>query len=246
MTITRRSVIRGAGAAGSLLLAGGLPLWARGEQSPDEPAPADYVRLSAALLGVDAARLEPDARAGETPLADTFHALCREAAPAATAALLAAWREAAGDGGAGPRGAAAPGSVATPGSVAAPGSVTAAAGGPAPAGSAADRAAAALAAAGRLLADGGRPRADDVGALARLTMLMWLYGVWYGGTETARMPGSAAVIGPDHRTDLVVSVRAYRNGWIWRLAEARPMGVAGAPGAWAQAPPGLDAFLDGA
>ena len=229
MTITRRSVIRGAGAAGSLLLAGGLPLWARGEQAPDEPAPADYVRLSAALLGVDAARLEPDARAGEAPLADSFHALCREAAPAATAALLAAWREAAGDG------------VAAPGSVAA-----AAAGGPPPAGSAADRAAAALGAAGRLLADGGRPRADDVGALARLTMLMWLYGVWYGGTETARMPGSAAAIGPDHRTDLVVSVRAYRNGWIWRLAQARPMGVAGAPGAWAEAPPRLDEFIDGA
>ena len=215
MTLTRRSVIRGAGAAGSLLLAGGLPLWARGEQPPDEPAPADYARLSAALLGVDAARLEPDARAGEVPLADSFHALCREAAPAATAALLSAWREAAPNNVAAPRGPAT--------------------GGPA-----------ALAAAGRLLADGGRPRADDVGALARLTMLMWLYGVWYGGTETARMPGSAAAIGPDHRTDLVVSVRAYRNGWIWRLAQARPMGVAGAPGAWAEAPPRLGEFIDGA
>ena len=85
-----------------------------------------------------------------------------------------------------------------------------------------------------------------VGALARLTMLMWLYGLWYGGTETVRMPASVAVIGPDHRTDRVVSVRAYRNGWIWRFAQARPMGVAGAPGAWAEAPPSLDEFLDGA
>ena len=209
MTLTRRSILQGAGAAGSLLLAGGLPLWARGEQAPEEPAPDDYPRLSAALLGVEAARLEPAARAGEIPLADTFHALSREAAPAATAAMLSAWR------------AAAEGTTA---------------GGPAPPG----------AAVGRLLADGGRPRADEVGALARLTMLMWLYGVWYGGTETARMPASAAAIGADHRTDLVVSVRAYRNGWIWRFAQARPMGVAGAPGAWAEAPPPLDELLEGA
>ena len=204
MTLTRRSIIRGAGAAGSLLVAGGLPLWARGEQPPGEPAPPGYLRLSAALLGIAAARLEPDARAGDVPLADTFHGLCREAAPAATAALLAAWREAA------PRGEAAP------------------------------------AAAGRLLADGGRPRTDGVGALARLTMQMWLCGVWYGGTETARMPDSAGAIDPGHRTDFVVSVRAYRNGWLWRFAQARPIGVAGEPGAWSEVPPSLDAFLNGA
>ncbi len=210
MQLTRRSVIRGAGAAGSLLLAGGLPLWARGEQPPAAPAPPDYLRLSSALLGVDAVRLEPEPRAGEAPLADIFHALCREAAPDATAALLAAWREA-GEGGA------------------------AAAHGPAGA-----------AAAGRLLAERGRPREDGVGALARLTMLMWLCGAWYGGTETARAPASAAVIGPDHRTDFVVSVRAYQNGWIWRFAQARPMGVAGAPGAWAEAPPSLAEVIDGA
>lgn len=202
MSLTRRSVIRRAGAAGSLLLAGGLPLWARGEQPAEEPAPPDYLRLSAALLGIETTRLEPEARAGETPLADVFHGLCREAAPAATAALLDAFR------GGAPRGRAA--------------------------------------AAGGLLSEGGLPRADGVGALARLTALMWLYGVWYGGAETARMPASAAFLGPDHRADLVVSVRAYRNGWIWRFAQARPMGVAGVPGAWAEAPPSLGEFLDGA
>ena len=207
MTLTRRSIIRGAGAAGPLLLVGGLPVWARGEQSPGEPAPPDYLRLSSALLGVDPASLEPEARPGDVPLADAFHALCREAAPDATAALLSAWREAAPP--------------------------------PDPEGPDAE------AAAGRLLVGGGRPPEDGVGALARLTMLMWLYGVWYGGTEAARMSDSTAVIGPDHRTDLVVSVRAYRNGCIWRLAQARPMGVAGEPGSWAAAPPGLGTFLDG-
>ena len=204
MPLTRRSVIRRAGAAGSLLLAGGLPLWARGEQPTEEPAPPDYLRLSAALLGIETTRLEPEARAGETPLADVFHGLCVEAAPAATAALLDTFREVAGRGGP-------------------------------------DEAAAR-----RLLSEGGLPRADGVGALTRLTALMWLYGVWYGGAETARMPDSTAFLGPDHRADFVVSVRAYRNGWIWRFAQARPMGVAGAPGAWAEAPPSLGEFLDGA
>ena len=207
-TLTRRSVIRRAGAAGSLLLAGGLPLWARGEQPADEPAPPDYLRLSAALLGIEATRLEPEARAGETPLADVFHGLCREAAPAATAALLSAFR------GRAPRDGAATGGGA--------------------------------AGASGLLSEGGLPRSDGVGALARLTMLMWLYGVWYGGAETARMPDSAAFVGPGHRADFVVSVRAYRNGWIWRFAQARPMGVAGDPGSWAEAPPSLAEFLDGA
>ena len=199
MTLTRRSVIKGAGAAGSLLLAGGLPVRAEVEQPAGRTAPRDYVRLSSALLGVEPAVLEPAPRPGLAPLADTFHALCHEAAPAALAALLAEYGQAAG-------------------------------GGAAPA-------------AQRLLETRGRPRPDGVGALARLTMLMWLYGIWYGGTETARMAASAAFLHPAHRTDVVVSVHAYRNAWIWRFAQTTPAGVAGEPQAWSEPPPGLPAFL---
>lgn len=203
MALTRRSVIKGAGAAGSLLLAGGLPLRAEAEQPAAQAAPRGYVRLSAALLGVEAAVLEPAPRPGVPPLADTFHALCAEAAPAALAALLAEHGRAE-------------------------------AGGEAPA-----------AGAQRLLSAGGRPRPDGVGAAARLTMLMWLYGVWYGGLETTRMPGSAAFLDPAHRIDAVVSVHAYRNAWIWRFAQTGPPGfAAGAPGAWAEPPPDLARFLE--
>ena len=201
MSLTRRSIIKGAGAAGSLLLAGGLPVWAEAEQPALPPAPRDYAGLSSALLGLEAAALEPTPRAGVPRLADTFHALCREAAPDALTALLAEFGEAA-------------------------------AGGPA-----------LPSAARRLLESGGTPRPDGVGALARLTMLMWLYGVWYGGMETARMPGSAAFLDPAHRTDMVVSARAYRNAWIWRFAQTTPAGVAGAPGNWSAPPPGLAEFL---
>ena len=202
MALTRRSVIKGAGAAGSLLLAGGLPVWAGAEQPGAPPAPRDYLRLSSALLGVEAAALEPAPRPGAAPLADTFHALCDEAASAALAALLAEFRQAATG----------------------------------------DTAAAEVAR--RLLETERNPRPDGVGAVARLTMLMWLYGVWYGGMETARMPGSAAFLAPARRTDMVVSVHAYRNAWIWRFAQTSPAGVAGAPGAWSVPPPGLAQFLN--
>lgn len=201
MTLTRRSVIKGAGAAGSLLLAGGLPVWTRAGQPGVPSAPRDYLRLSSALLGVEAAGLEAAPRPDAAPLADTFHALCDEAAPAALAALLAEFERAAAGGTSPPE------------------------------------------VAQRLLENEERPRPDGVGAVARLTMLMWLYGVWYGGMETARMPGSAAYLAPAHRTDLVVSVDAYRNAWIWRFAQTSPAGVAGAPGRWSEPPPHLADFL---
>jgi len=201
VTLTRRSVIKGAGAAGSLLLARGLPIWARSAQPDLPPAARDYVRLSSALLGVESAVMELVPRARVAPLADTFHALCDEAAPDALAELLAEFGQAAADGSAPP------------------------------------------AAARRLLETGGSPRSDGVGALARLTMLMWLYGVWYGGMETARMPASAAYLAPAHRIDMVVSVHAYRNAWIWRFAQTSPAGVAGAPGSWSEPPPDLAEFV---
>ena len=191
----------GAGAAGSLLLAGRIPVWTKSGQPGVPSAPRDYLRLSSALLGVEAAALEPAPRPDVTPLADTFHALCDEAAPDALAALLAEFGEAAASGAVAP------------------------------------------AAAQRLLETEGSPRPDAVGAVARLTMLMWLYGVWYGGMETARMPGSAAYLAPAHRIDMVVSVHAYRNAWIWRFAQTSPAGVAGAPANWSEPPPDLVDFL---
>jgi hypothetical protein len=204
MALTRRSVIKGAGAAGSLLFAGGLPLRTEGEQLPAQAAPLDYARLSSALLGVESTALEPAPRPGAASLADTFHALCHEAAPEALAALLAEFGQAAAGGAAPP------------------------------------------ALARRLLETGGSPRPDGVGTMARLTMLMWLYGIWYGGMETARMPRSVAFLGSAHRTDVVVSVHAYRNAWIWRFAQTSPAGVAGTPGNWSEPPPELAQFLDGA
>ena len=66
MTLTRRSVIKSAGAAGSLLLAGGIPVWTRAEQTGVPAAPRDYVRLSSALLGIESSVMELVPRAGRS------------------------------------------------------------------------------------------------------------------------------------------------------------------------------------
>lgn len=94
----------------------------------------------------------------------------------------------------------------------------------------------------KLLTTGPRVRRDDAaGTFSRLTMLAWLYGVWYGGTEVTRNPAAAGFItDPEYRQDFIVSGRAYKNSWIWRIAQAHPMGFSQFNfGSWASAPPSL-------
>lgn len=51
MSLTRRSVIKVAGVAGSLLLAGGILVWAETARRRVPSTPRDYLRLSSALPG---------------------------------------------------------------------------------------------------------------------------------------------------------------------------------------------------
>ncbi len=93
----------------------------------------------------------------------------------------------------------------------------------------------------RLLSVDARPRVDAAGTFARLTILMWLYGTWYGGTEIRNVPASSAsIVDSDYRKDFVVSGRAYKNGWVWRIAQTHPMGFSQFSfGSWADLPPSL-------
>lgn len=93
--------------------------------------------------------------------------------------------------------------------------------------------------------DPNQPRGGGTGPAARLTMMMWLFGIWYGATEVANVMGSATYIVQDYRVDFVVSSRAYKNSWIWRFAQAHPMGFSHYRfGSWASAPPALDDFTN--
>lgn len=78
-------------------------------------------------------------------------------------------------------------------------------------------------------------------AFARLTMMLWLFGVWFGGSELARNPAiTSTSINSEFRTDFVVSSRAYVNGWIWRIAQAHAKGFSQFTfGSWAADPPSL-------
>ena len=89
-----------------------------------------------------------------------------------------------------------------------------------------------------LLKTGTTIRTDATGTLSRLTMLMWLFGVWYGNTEIKNNMGAWTFIHSDYQKDFVVSSRAYKNGWIWRMARAHPMGSSQFRyGSWADEPP---------
>jgi hypothetical protein len=94
-----------------------------------------------------------------------------------------------------------------------------------------------------LVTDGtttGTLRTDSVGTYARLTMFMWLFGVWYGATEVSQNSAASLLIDSEYQKDFVVSSRAYKNGWIWRIAQAHPMGFSQfSPGSWANTPPSL-------
>ncbi|POF32389.1 hypothetical protein [Roseibium marinum] len=88
------------------------------------------------------------------------------------------------------------------------------------------------------------PQIADYGVASRLTMMMWLFGVWYGGTEITNIPGSASYIAADYQADFIVSSRAYKNGWIWRIAQAHPMGFSHFNyGSWGSEPPELSDYL---
>ncbi len=106
----------------------------------------------------------------------------------------------------------------------------------------------------------GKPLASEEAWAARMTMMMWLFGGWYGYTERSKMaaileksldPKSADNIDGAmpyfqedyYKQDYVISSRAYANGWIWRIAQAHPMGVSQfAFGSWADKPPSLSEF----
>lgn len=101
-----------------------------------------------------------------------------------------------------------------------------------------------------LRADGansvGGIRADDVGTAARLTLQLWLFGIWYGGAEVNNNPASELAILAEYRNDFVLSSRAYKEGWIWRFAQSHPMGYSQLQfGHWAKQPPALQDYMPG-
>ena len=61
------------------------------------------------------------------------------------------------------------------------------------------------------------------GAVSRLTMKLWLFGIWTGNNEMHYLK-DGFYFGNSYKQNFVYSALAYRRGWIWRIAQAHPMG----------------------
>jgi hypothetical protein len=61
---------------------------------------------------------------------------------------------------------------------------------------------------------------DDTKFLARSIILMWYLGAWYEPEDLKKIaanPKAEALL-------TIISPKAYTQGWLWRVAEAHPMG----------------------
>jgi len=86
----------------------------------------------------------------------------------------------------------------------------------------------------------------NVRFLARSIMLMWYLGVWYDPKDLRRLAESPK---PEDEKVLpvVISSKAYTQGWVWRVAQTHPMGASEWTfGHWATKPPELDRFIKSA
>lgn len=82
---------------------------------------------------------------------------------------------------------------------------------------------------------------DDVKYLARSIVLMWYVGSWYEPAELKRLATPNAVPFVTHE---VISPAAYTAGWVWRVAQAHPMGYSDMQfGYWTHPPQPLDDFI---
>jgi hypothetical protein len=76
-----------------------------------------------------------------------------------------------------------------------------------------------------------------VGNFARTLMLLWYLGSWYPPSDPTQYDNNQVF-------SSVVSADAYVQGWVWRVAQAHPMGFSPYVfGYWGKTPPALSDFI---
>jgi hypothetical protein len=86
-------------------------------------------------------------------------------------------------------------------------------------------------------------KGDDAKYFARSVTLMWYLGAWYEPKmlQTLATAPDPSKIFVDHT---VVSAKAYTQGWLWRVAQAHPMGYSDMQfGYWTRDPEPLTDFI---
>jgi hypothetical protein len=85
---------------------------------------------------------------------------------------------------------------------------------------------------------------DDTKFLARSIVLMWYLGSWYTPDDLKKLVDSRSSPTPDFIPHTVISSKAYTQGWVWRIAQAHPMGYSDMQfGYWAREPAPLEDFI---
>jgi hypothetical protein len=81
---------------------------------------------------------------------------------------------------------------------------------------------------------------EDTKFLARSIVLMWYLGAWYEPDDLKKLTvdPNAFVL------HTVISSKAYTQGWLWRVAQAHPMGYSDMQfGYWTRPPAALAEFI---
>jgi len=90
------------------------------------------------------------------------------------------------------------------------------------------------------LVKGIETQGDEPKYLARSIVLMWYLGSWYEPDDLKTLPLTA----PSFIKHTVISPKAYTQGWVWRVAQAHPMGYSDMQfGYWTREPPPLSDFI---
>ena len=85
---------------------------------------------------------------------------------------------------------------------------------------------------------------NTTNSLARSIVLMWYLGSWYTPDNLKRLVDSKSSPTPLPIPHTVISPKAYTQGWVWRIAQAHPMGYSDMQfGYWTRDPAPLEDFI---
>jgi Membrane bound FAD containing D-sorbitol dehydrogenase len=85
---------------------------------------------------------------------------------------------------------------------------------------------------------------EDTNFLARSIVLMWYLGSWYSPDDLKRLVDEKSSRVPLFVPHTVISPKAYTQGWVWRIAQAHPMGYSDMQfGYWAREPAPIEDFI---